>query len=46
MPFNPDQTKQIHKVIFSRKTNKIVHSPLYFNNETNTCTEASWSSAR
>ena len=34
MPFNPDQTKQIHKVIFSTKTNKIVHSPLYFNNET------------
>ena len=34
MSFNPDRAKQAHKVIFSRKTNKIVHSPLYFNNPT------------
>ena len=34
MPFNPDRAKQAHKVIFFRKTNKIVHPPLYFNNAT------------
>ena len=29
--FNPDHKKQAHEVIFSRKTNKIDHPPLYFN---------------
>ena len=32
MNFNPDTTKQTHKVIFSRKTKEIYHSPLVFNN--------------
>ena len=30
--FNPDPTKQAHEVIFSRKTKKIYHHPLVFNN--------------
>ena len=29
--FNPDPKKQAQEVIFSRKTNKIDHPPLYFN---------------
>ena len=31
MRFNPDPKKQAQEVIFSRKINKIDHSPLYFN---------------
>ena len=34
MSFNPDHAKQAQEVIFSRKTNKITYSPLYFNNAT------------
>ena len=29
---NPDQAKQEQEAIFLRKTNKIAHPPLYFNN--------------
>ena len=32
MNFNPDLTKQPQEVIFSRKTKKLPHSPLVFNN--------------
>ena len=32
MNFNPDPTKQAQKVIFRRKTKKLSHSPLVFNN--------------
>ena len=32
MNFNPDPTKQAHKVIFSSKTKKIYHPPVVFNN--------------
>ena len=47
-PFNPNQAKQSQEAMFSRKTNKIVHPPLYFNNVTVnlTYTEAPWLSAR
>ena len=31
MRFNPDPKTQVQEVIFSRKINKIDHSPLYFN---------------
>ena len=31
MKFNPDPKNQVQEVIFSRKINKIDHSPLYFN---------------
>ena len=31
MIFNPDLTKQVHKVIFSRKTKKLLHPCLSFN---------------
>ena len=31
MRLNPDPNKQAQQVIFSRKINKIDHSPLYFN---------------
>ena len=31
MRFNPDPNKQAQEVIFSRKINKIDHTPLYFN---------------
>ena len=31
MRFKPDLKKQAQEVIFSRKTNKIDHPPLYFN---------------
>ena len=31
MRFNPDPNKQAPEVIFSRKINKIDHTPLYFN---------------
>ena len=34
MSFNPDRAKQAQEVIFSRKANKIIHSPLYINNAT------------
>ena len=34
MSFNPDWAKQTQEVIFSRKTNKIVHSLFYFNSAT------------
>ena len=30
--FNPDPTKQAQEVIFSRKTKKLPHLPLVFNN--------------
>ena len=32
MNFNPDPTKQAQEVIFSRKTKKVYHPPLMFNN--------------
>ena len=32
MNFNPDPTKQAQEVIFSRKTKKLTHPPLVFNN--------------
>ena len=32
MNFNPDGTKQAQEVIFSRKTKKLPHPPLVFNN--------------
>ena len=32
MNFNPDRTKQAQEVIFSRKTKKLPHHPLVFNN--------------
>ena len=32
--FNPGQDKQAQKVIFSRRTRMIVHTPLYFHNTT------------
>ena len=32
MNFNPDPTKQAQKVIFSRKTKKLPHPPVVFNN--------------
>ena len=32
MTFNPGQTKQAQELTFSRKTNKIVLPPLWFNN--------------
>ena len=34
MSFNLDRAKQAQEVIFSRKTNKVTHLPLYFNNVT------------
>ena len=34
MYFNPDPPKQAQEVIFSRKINKVHHSPLLFNNST------------
>ena len=30
--FNPDLTKQVQEVIFSRKTKKLLHPSLVFNN--------------
>ena len=32
MPFNPDWTKQVQEIIFSRKTNIRREPSLYFNN--------------
>ena len=32
MSFNPDQAKQAQEVAFSKKNDKIIHPPLYFNN--------------
>ena len=32
MSFNPDPSKQTREVIFSRKTKKLPHPPLVFNN--------------
>ena len=34
MSFNPDPSKQAEEVIFSRKTNKVYHPSLLFNNST------------
>ena len=34
LSFNPDPSKQVQKVIFSRKINKVHHPPLLFNNST------------
>ena len=34
IPFNPDRTKQVEEVVFSRKTIKIIDPTLYFNNAT------------
>ena len=38
MRFNPDQAKPVKEVTFLRKSNKIVHLPLYFNNATDKLT--------
>ena len=32
MPFNPDRTKEVQEIIFSRRKNAITHPPLFFNN--------------
>ena len=32
MPFNPDETKPVHEVIFSRKLKNIIYRNLYFSN--------------
>ena len=32
MSFNPDKSKQVQEVIFSRKTKTVIHSPAIFNN--------------
>ena len=40
MSFNPGRVKQAQEVILSRKTNKITHPPLYFNNTTVKLTHA------
>ena len=32
MSFNPDPSKETQEVIFSRKVNNVLHSPLIFNN--------------
>ena len=32
MSFNPDPSKQVQEVIFSRKIQKLVYTPLHFNN--------------
>ena len=32
MSFNPDKSKQAQKVIFSRKTQRVIHTPAVFNN--------------
>ena len=32
MSFNPDKSKQVQEVIFSRKTKTVIHSPVIFNN--------------
>ena len=40
MSLNPDQAKWAKKVIFSRKTNKIIHTPFYFKNATVKLTHA------
>ena len=34
MSFNPDPSKQVQEVIFSRRVNKVHHPPLLFNNST------------
>ena len=34
MSFNPDPSKQVQEVIFSRKVKKVHHPPLLFNNST------------
>ena len=40
MNFNPDTTKQVQEVIFSRKLKKTVHPPLLFNNASVTRTSS------
>ena len=32
MTFNPDRSKQAREIIFSRKSKKVTHPPLLFNN--------------
>ena len=32
MSFNPDQSKQAQEIKFSRKTQKVIHPPVIFNN--------------
>ena len=32
MSFNPDKSKQVQEVIFSRKTQGVIHPPAIFNN--------------
>ena len=32
MSFNPDKSKQAEDVIFSRKTQRVIHPPAIFNN--------------
>ena len=32
MTFNPDRSKQAQEIIFSRKSKKVTHPPLFFNN--------------
>ena len=34
MWFNPARAKKVQEVVFSRKTNKIIYRPRYFNNAT------------
>ena len=33
MSFNPDLSKQAQEVIFTRKVQKVVHPPIFFNNK-------------
>ena len=49
MPLTPDRTKQAQEVLFSRKSNKIIHPPLHFDKATVKLThtpETLWSSDR
>ena len=32
MSFNPDKSKQAQEVVFSRKTQRVIHPPAIFNN--------------
>ena len=37
MSFNPDKSKQAQEVIFSRKTQRVIHPPAIFNNMPAVC---------
>ena len=41
MSFNPEVTKQAQEVVFSRKSQKVTHPTLYFNNSpvTQSCSQ-------